>query len=109
MKKPPTPERIRLTITVNADTHEAFQHYADAAGMSIGRAMGDWLGEQLAAVTFAALKFEEIREAPRQIADQLLPAGATEAGTGRPPSGDVRALPPRRVIRGGNSTGRATK
>lgn len=107
MKKPPSPDRVRLTITVSLDTHEAFQHYADAAGVSIGRAMGDWLGEQLHAVTHAALRFEEIREAPRQIADQLLPA-AGRAVRGRPTAADEDP-PPRRVIRGGNSAGRSTK
>ena len=107
MKKPPVPPtRIRLTITVTPDVHEAFQHYAAASGMSIGRAMGDWLGEQVSAVTYAALKFEEVREAPGAIALQLV-GGASAGGPARPAA--AGGSPPRPVIRGGNSPAGGTK
>ena len=117
MRKPPTPsERIRLTISVTADTHDAFHHYAEAAGVSIGRAMGDWLGEQLSAVTFAALRFEEAREeameAPRSIA-RAVPGLAEAEAAAVAPGGRVARLapaalpaPPRPVIRGGKSPGK---
>lgn len=104
MRKPPSP-RIRLTITVTPETHEAFQHYAEAAGTSIGRAMGDWLGDQLSAVTYVALQMEHVREAPGEIASQLVPQ-AEAAGRRAAPGSNK---PPRPVIRGGNSPAGGTK
>jgi hypothetical protein len=105
MKKPPSPQRIRLTITVTQETHEAFQHYAEASGTSIGRAMGDWLGDQVSAVTYVALQMEQVREAPGEIALQLVPR-AEAAGR---PAAPAANKPPRPVIRGGNSPAGGTK
>ena len=103
------------------DTLEAFQHYADAAGLSVGRAIGDWLGEQLPAGMHAAIGMEIAREealdVPRSISRAVVPdevrevsrpAGGVPAPrgvSGRPEAGS----PPRPVIRGGNSPGRGTK
>ena len=107
MKTPPSPRRslvepprVRVTVPVSAETLEAFQHYAAASGMSVGRAMGDWLGEQVSAVTYAALRFEEVREAPGAIALQLV-GGASAGGAARPAA--AGGSPPRPVIRGGKS------
>lgn len=95
MKNPPT--RVRVTVPVTPETLEAFQFYADMAGMSVGRAMGEWLQQQLAAVQYAALKFEEVHAIPRDIADKVqAQGGAPDRG------GDPEPAPPRPVIRGGN-------
>jgi hypothetical protein len=106
--------RVRVTVPVTTETLEAFQHYADSAGISVGRAMADWLAEQLNAVTYAALRLEEvreeIREAPRAVARAVVPEQLQEAA-GRPggprsrgsPGRPQAGLPPRPVIRGGNS------
>jgi hypothetical protein len=112
------PLRIRVTVSVTPETLEAFQHFAQCAGVSVGRAMGDWLGEQLNAVTFAALRFEEAREeameAPRAIA-RAVPGvhqlRQRQAAPGAPeaPRPAAAGSPPRPVIRGGNSPRRGTK
>jgi hypothetical protein len=115
MKAPP-PSRLRVTVSVTPETLAVFQHYAEASGVSVGRAMGDWLGEQLSAVQFAALRFEEVRtevqEAPRLIAEQLTPEGSRQAAASagaRSPGAAARYSPPRPVIRGGNSPRRGTE
>jgi hypothetical protein len=119
MNKPPSPSaRVRVTVPVTHETLEAFQHLAESSGVSVGRAMGDWLSDQLSAVTWAALRYEEVRdelrEAPRSIAHAVA-VGASDADGGRierparaadrPPA----ASPPRPVIRGGNSPKGARK
>lgn len=113
--------RTRVTVPVTQETLEAFQHYANASGMSVGRAMADWLDNQLNAVTFAALRFEEVREelenVPRHIASKVAPegfkldrrraagrTGARDRDTGRP-----SAASPRLVIRGGKSPAEGAK
>ena len=100
-----TAERVRVTVPVTHDTLEAFRHYADLAGVSVGRAMADWLGEQLDAVTWQALRFEELRdemrETPRAIAEAVAAGGGRQADA-RP---GAAGSPPRPVIRGGKSRG----
>lgn len=130
MKTPPPPftdqadtaDRVRLTITVTPEVHEAFSRLAKASGMSLGRAMGEWLGDTLEAVTYTAQKVEEARAAPKLVmrelhayalglADetgQFLKTIGKQPGTRPPPSvagvaGRLAATPPRHVIRGGNS------
>lgn len=64
MTSPPSPQNIRLTITVTPEVHAAFQRFSKASGMSLGRAMGEWLGDTLEAVEFTAGKMEQARAAP---------------------------------------------
>jgi hypothetical protein len=115
---------IRLTISVTPEVHEAFQWLAAASGTSLGRAMGDWLAECRQAVEFTAAKVEQAKAAPgiamremhsyaQGLADETgtlmkrvgeKGAAVRQGGTtGAPPP-----LPPRPVIRGGNSS-RKTK
>jgi hypothetical protein len=130
MTKPPSPN-IRLTITVTPEVHEAFQRMAAASSLSIGRCMGEWLGDTLEGVQFVTAKMVEARQAPRQVAkelrqmalgsvdlaDDLLndirqgklrfdkPVAATERDALAAP--DQSAPPaPRPVIRGGKSGGK---
>lgn len=124
-------ERIRLTITVTPEVHAAFQRMADVSGMSIGRAMGDWLGDTLEGVEFVTGQLVKAREAPRQVAkemrqmllggldqaDELLadlrsgklkvPAAADGARSAPRPAAAAPA--PRLVIRGGKSPGKTRK
>lgn len=66
-----TVERVRLTISVTPEVHSAFQRLAAASGMSLSRAMGEWLGDTLDAVEFTAKKVEEARAAPKQVMREL--------------------------------------
>jgi hypothetical protein len=137
MTKPPLPEpsNIRLTITVTPEVHGAFTRMAQVSGLSLGRCMGEWLGDTLEGVQMVIGQLERAREAPRQAiremrqqalgildeADQLVSdarAGkfdALHAGR-RPAAGDAQASrqpggarPPRLVIRGGKSPSGNTK
>jgi hypothetical protein len=125
MAKPPSPERIRLTISVSPEVHAAFQRMADVSGMSIGRAMGDWLADTLEGAEMVTAQLERARQAPRQVAadmrqqllgsvdlmDEVLQGmrtghkGAAGAGRGSAavPGAEAATPSPRPVIRGGKS------
>ena len=66
-----TTEPVRLTITVTPEVHAAFRRLADASGMSMGKAMGEWLGDTLEAVEFMAEKMEQARAAPRLVMQEM--------------------------------------
>lgn len=130
----PTSEPIRLSITVTPEVHSAFRRLADASGMSMGKAMGEWLGDTLEAIEFMAEKMEQARAAPRLVMQEMhayalgladetqqvlqqvkkreREARASDArARTRAPHGSApatTAAPPRPVIRGGKSpTGKA--
>ena len=71
MASTPTPERIRLTITVTPEVHEIFSRLAEAGNVSLGRAMGDWLSDTSEAAQQMADLVSEARERPRQVLRQL--------------------------------------
>lgn len=119
-------ESIRLSITITPEVHAAFRRLADASGMSMGRAMGEWLGDTLEAVEFMADKMEQARAAPRivmqemhayalgladetkQVLEQVKKRAREEraGGSGARPRAHpalVPPNPPRPVIRGGKS------
>ena len=125
----PTTEPVRLTITVTPEVHAAFRRLADASGMSMGKAMGEWLGDTLEAVEFMAEKMEQARAAPRLVMQEMHAyalgladetkqvlanvkereragrASAARARTGGPhaPAAPTAPTTPRPVIRGGKS------
>jgi hypothetical protein len=59
-----TQKPIRLTITVEPHVHQVFQRFAKASGMSLGKLMGEWLGDTVEAAEFTAIKVEQARSAP---------------------------------------------
>jgi len=67
----PTTENIRLTITVTPEVHEVFKRFSAAAGMSLGKAMGEWLGDTIESAEFVASKMEEARAAPQLVLRQM--------------------------------------
>lgn len=71
MTSTPTPDRIRLTITVTPEVHEVFSRMAEAGGTSLGRCMGDWLADTLDGAQFVAKKMQEARKAPRQVMREM--------------------------------------
>lgn len=123
----PADKRIRLTISVTPEVHEVFSRLASGTSVSIGRTMGDWLGDTIDAAAHTANLVEQARAAPRQVAMQLhayAQGMAVETGVllskvrrsagqmpdaQRPAPGSSAALPPRPVIRGVKSPSSATK
>lgn len=67
----PTTERVRLTISVTPEVHATFLRLSKASGMSISRAMGEWLGDTLDAAEFTAVQVEKARTAPAKVARNL--------------------------------------
>jgi hypothetical protein len=59
-----TAERIRTTISVDPEVLQVFRTMADAAGLSLSRCMGDWLGDTVDGAQFVAQKMQEARRAP---------------------------------------------
>lgn len=118
MKTPLPPEpNIRLTISVTPEVHTTFKRLADASGMSIGRAMGEWLGDTIEAAEFMASKMEQARLAPRLVVQEMhayalgaadeMTALLKDIRTGKKALPERRKRPaapsPRPVIRGGKS------
>ena len=64
MTSTPTPKNVRLTITVTPEVHAVFQRLSKGTGMSLSRAMGEWLGDTVEAAEFMASKVEQARAAP---------------------------------------------
>ena len=64
-------ERIRLTITVTPEVHEVFSRMAAAAGISLGKCMGEWLGDTIDGAQFVAQKMEEAKKAPRLVMREM--------------------------------------
>jgi phage tail tape-measure protein len=71
MNSPPTPQNVRLTISVTPEVHATFTRLANASGMSLGRAMGEWLGDTIDAADYLAQTVEKAREAPKLVAREL--------------------------------------
>jgi hypothetical protein len=64
-------ERIRLTITVTPEVHSVFSRMAEAAGVSLGKCMGEWLGDTVEGAQFVADKMEQARKAPRLVMREM--------------------------------------
>lgn len=69
--KPLPPQTIRLTIPVSAEVHATFTRLAKASGKSVGRSMGEWLGDTLEASEFLAVTMERARQSPRLVIREL--------------------------------------
>ena len=70
MTSTPT-KNVRLTISVTPEVHATFQRLSNASGMSISRAMGEWLGDTLDAADFMATTVEKARAAPKLVIQEL--------------------------------------
>lgn len=71
MTSTPSPQNIRLTITVTPEVHEVYQRLADATSSSLGRTMGEWLESTIEGAEFMAGKMEEAREAPKRVIREI--------------------------------------
>ena len=65
------PTRIRTTISVDRDVHEIFVKMAEAAGMSVSRCMGEWLGDTAEGAQFVAQKMVEARQSPMLVMREM--------------------------------------
>lgn len=66
-----TTQNVRLTITVTPEVHEVFKRFSAAAGMSLSKAMGEWLGDTVEAAEFTASKMEQARAAPKLVMREM--------------------------------------
>jgi hypothetical protein len=66
-----TTENIRLTITVTPEVHQIFQRFAKASGMSLGKCMGEWLGDTSEGALLMVSKMEEARAAPALVLREM--------------------------------------
>lgn len=64
-------DRVRLTISVTPEVHAAFTRLAEASGMSISRAMGEWLEDTLDAAEYTANMVEKARQAPKMVMKEV--------------------------------------
>jgi hypothetical protein len=64
-------ERIRTTISVDAEALAVFKRMADAANMSVSRCMGDWLTDTADAAQMITLKMEEAKVAPMRVLREM--------------------------------------
>lgn len=67
----PPPTALRVTVPVSQEVHSAFQRLAKAGNMSVGRAMGEWLGDTIDAAGYLATTLERARLAPKLVAQEL--------------------------------------
>jgi hypothetical protein len=60
-------DRVRFTISVDADVHDAFADLAHSSGVSLSRCVGDWLRDTAEAAQMTILKVNEARKAPEEV------------------------------------------
>jgi hypothetical protein len=58
-------ERIRFTIAVDPEVHDAFSDMAEAAGVSLSRCIGDWLRDTSEAAQITTVRLNAARKAPQ--------------------------------------------
>lgn len=105
---------VRLTIAVSPEVHATFSRLAEASGMSLGRAMGEWLEDTLDAASYTANLVEKARAAPKLVMKEVHAYAlglADETGellrVVREKAGCSDVEPPRLVIRGGKSSAKS--
>lgn len=60
-----TPTKLRVTVPVTAEVQETFKRLAEASGVSVGKAMGEWLADTMEAAVAMADLMEKAREQPK--------------------------------------------
>lgn len=65
------PQKIRLTISVTPEVHSTFSRMATAGNMSLGSAMGEWLGDTIEAAEYMASTMERARAAPKVVIREM--------------------------------------
>lgn len=65
-------DRIRFTIAVDAEVHQAFSDLAHISGVSLSRLVGDWLRDTSEAAHLTAMKVAQVRRSPTEAVEDLL-------------------------------------
>ena len=65
------PKTIRVTVPVTPEVQEVFRRLSEASGVSLGKAMGDWLSDTADAAIAMADLMEKARQQPKLVASQL--------------------------------------
>lgn len=71
MTSPPTLDKVRVTVPVSPEVLDTFRRMAEASGMSVGKAMGEWLADTSDAASHMADLLSQARQAPRLVAREL--------------------------------------
>lgn len=61
----PMNDRVRFTIAVDADVHEAFADLAQSSGVSLSRCVGDWLRDTAEAAQITTVRVNAVRKSPQ--------------------------------------------
>jgi len=64
-------ERVRFTISVDEEVHQAFSDMATMAGVSLSRCVGDWLRDTSEAAHLTTNRMQEVRQSPLQDLEAL--------------------------------------
>ena len=65
-------DRVRFTIAVDAEVHQAFSDLAHISGVSLSRLVGDWLRDTSEAAHLTTLKVAQVRRGPKEALEDLL-------------------------------------
>ena len=57
--------KLRVTVPVTPEVQETFKRLSEASGVSVGKAMGDWLQDTMEAALAMAELMERAREQPK--------------------------------------------
>lgn len=60
-----TPTKLRVTVPVTPEVQETFKRLSEASGVSVGKAMGEWLQDTMDAALAMAELMEKAREQPK--------------------------------------------
>ena len=110
------PKTIRVTVPVTPEVQEVFRRLSEASGVSLGKAMGDWLADTADAAIAMADLMEKARQQPKLVASQLhgyalgltdmtseiLEALRKPAGRVTPPVGNTGGKLPQKTKRNGS-------
>ena len=61
-----TTDRIRTTVSIPADVYQVFVDMAKTQRVSVGRCIGDWLGDTVEGAQFITHKMAQVRSAPSE-------------------------------------------
>ena len=65
------PKTIRVTVPVTPEVQEVFKRLSEASGVSVGKAMGEWLADTSEAAIGMADLLEKARAQPKLVANQI--------------------------------------
>jgi hypothetical protein len=70
--RPPGKRDVRrLTVALEPEVYDTFKRMSEAAGISLGRAVGDWCRDTLDGAQFVTQKMIEARRAPTLVMREM--------------------------------------